>query len=103
MLLLAFRLSRDGTDVMKIHAPFHPRGGSLLWFGNGRQGARDFMVFIKNLPHRTRGTRQFRTLIDQRLFFAQVIHNRQGTRHTPQWLWRVIANIENLVHHFFGY
>jgi hypothetical protein len=63
------------------------------------------MVFIKNFPYRTRGTRQFRTLLYQRLFFAQVIHNRQGTRNPPQLLWRVIANIENLVHHFhfFGY
>jgi hypothetical protein len=58
MLLFAFWIGGNTTDIMEIHAPFHARFGSFFRFMLVRFGTQDAMITIQDFPNRARGTWQ---------------------------------------------
>jgi len=65
MLPLALRVSRDTTDIMKIHTPFHAGFGSFFRFMQLRSGAHDPVVIIQDLPNGAGGTRDHPTCVGE--------------------------------------
>src|SRR5574342_1084441 len=103
MLLLAFWIGWNTTDIMEIHAPFHARFRSFFRFMLSRCGAEDAMIPIQDFPDRACGTRQNDTCLCEIGLLLQVIQDGEGTGGSSQLLRWMVSDLQDPIHNLRGY
>src|SRR5512142_324909 len=98
MLLFAFRSGWHRTDVRKVHAPFDARFGSFFWLQQRRGWTQDAMRVIEDFPDRAGGTRSGNACLTEAWIVVQVIQDRNRSWDSSQLLWRMVSDLEDLVH-----
>src|ERR671938_1351283 len=95
MLPLALRVSRDGGGVLEIELPLGQRRRALDWFMVWPRLADDAPVPLQDAPDRPRGARQVHRPFPELRVAVQIIEDSPGTRHAPQALGRMVANVQD--------